>query len=236
MKILHLYYDLMNLYGEYGNVECIKRHLEDQGFNVIVDKLTVNNRINFLDYDFIYCGSGLESNQKVVLKDLLKHKKSLLEAIQNNRHILFTGNAMELLGQKIDEEEALGIFPITTNHMPNKRYTGDVVVKCDEFGEVVGFINKSSIVVQGTNGLFSYVFKDENLNDQSVVEGYKVNNLIGTHIIGPILVKNPSIMRYYVEGIGKSIKPNYKYKNKDYPYENDSYNVTLKALKQRIKK
>ena len=69
MKLLHLYYDLMNLYGEYGNVVVLKKHLEDQGFDVSVDKKTINEEINFEEYDFVYCGSGTEKNELFVLDD-----------------------------------------------------------------------------------------------------------------------------------------------------------------------
>lgn len=236
MKILHLYPDLMNLYGEYGNVLCIKKHLEDQGFKVSIKKAPLNSKFKFEDYDFIYCGSGLESNLKVALKDLMKHKESLQIAIKMNKFMLFTGNAMELLGEHIDNEQALDIAPINSN-TTSKRFTGDVVVYNKEFKEVVGFINKSTQIVETKkDGLFEYVFKDANLNDNSIVEGYRINNLIGTHIIGPILVKNPSLMRYFVEGIATQKKKKFVYKEITYPYEEDSYKVTLDALKQRIKK
>ena len=233
MRILHLYYDLLNLYGEYGNVECLKRHMIDQGFDVEIDKVSVNDKYDINKYDFIYCGSGLESNLKVALKDLKKHKQDFLEAIENNKFILFTGNAMELLGESLDLEEGLNIVPIKSK-TNDKRYTGDVVMFNKDFGEVVGFINKSSLVSEDKdNYLFSYIFKDANLNDGNTLEGYRINNLIGTHIIGPILVKNPSIMKFYVEGIGKSINNTFEYKSINYPYEEDSYEVTLNALKQR---
>ena len=41
-KILHLYHDLMNLYGESGNVRALARHLSDQGFQVVVDRKSVS--------------------------------------------------------------------------------------------------------------------------------------------------------------------------------------------------
>lgn len=233
MKILHLYYDLLNLYGEYGNVRCLKKHMEDQGFDVTVDKVSINDDFNINDYDFIYCGSGLESNLKVALKDLKKHEIELRQAIDENKYILFTGNAMELLESSLDDGEGLNIVPIKTR-TGDKRYTGDVVVKNQEFGEIVGFINKQTIVSEDANNyLFTYVFKDKNLNDGNTKEGYRINNLYGTHIIGPILVKNPSLMKVFVEGISKSLDSRFIYKDIKYPYEEDSYNVTLTALKQR---
>ena len=54
LKILHLYYDFLNLYGEYGNVVIMKKHLEDQGFKVNIDKKTVGDTIDFNKYNFIY--------------------------------------------------------------------------------------------------------------------------------------------------------------------------------------
>lgn len=233
MKILHLYPDLMNLYGEYGNVVCLKKHLEDQGFKVSVDEAKIGFKKKFEDYDFVYCGSGLEANLKVALKDLLKHSKSLRKAIDNGVYMLFTGNAMELLGEAIDDEKALGFVSMKTK-TNEKRYTGDVVVENNDFGEIVGFINKST-TIETKDGVFNYIFKDANLNDNSDSEGYRINNLIGTHIIGPILVKNPKLMRFYVEGIAHNKKKKFVYKEISYPYEEDSYVVTLNALKERIK-
>ena len=234
MKLLHLYYDLMNLYGEYGNVVVLNKHLEDQGFEVILDKKSIGDEIDFEEYDFIYCGSGTEKNQKLALDDLLPRKKSLVKAIENNVVVLFTGNSMELLGKSIDNDEALDIISIKTK-LTDNRYTGDVIVNNEEFGEVVGFVNKCSLIeCLDDNKLFTYIFKDANIKDNEY-EGYRLNNLFGTHIIGPILVKNPNFMKTVIVLLGERNDKDFKYKEISYPFEEDSYNVTLNALKQRIK-
>lgn len=242
MKILHLYYDLMNLYGEYGNVVVLTKHLKDQGLKVSVDKKTIGDKINFASYDFIYCGSGSERNQEVALNDLLKRKKSFMKAVDKKTVMLFTGNAMELLGESIDDKEALNIVSIKTK-LTKERFTGDVIVKNKEFGEVIGFVNKCSIVTEAKNYLFSYIFKDTNIKDKKTdldinddkYEGYLIDNIYGTHIIGPVLVKNPNFMKKIVTLLGKKENKKFKYKSLSYPFEEDSYNVTLDALKQRIK-
>lgn len=226
MRILHLYYDLMNLYGEYGNVAVLKKHLLDQGKEVIVDLKTINEEINFNDYDFIYCGSGTEKNQKIALEDLRKKQNSFIEAINNDKVILFTGNSMEMLGETIGNYKGLDIVPINSEETKD-RYTGDVIMNNKEFGEIVGFINKCTKIDQIEElALFHYEFKDSNLVDNNY-EGYRYRNLFGTHVIGPILVKNPNFMRYIIKLLVKD------YKEISYPYEEDSYNVTLNALKQR---
>ncbi|MBQ5805419.1 MAG: hypothetical protein IIW22_06565, partial [Erysipelotrichaceae bacterium] len=60
MKILHLYPNLMNLYGDYANVTLLCRHLKDQGIPVVIDRKEVEDTINLMQYDFIYLGSGTE--------------------------------------------------------------------------------------------------------------------------------------------------------------------------------
>lgn len=224
----------MNLYGEYGNVVVLKKHLVDQGFDVVIDKKTVEEEIDFNDYDFIYCGSGTEKNQQLALKDLIKRKDNLKEALSKTV-VLFTGNAMEMLGETIDENKALGFVPLKTVTTMN-RYTGDVVVKNNEIGEVVGFINKCTKITQDSNiSLFEYVFTDSNLKETEK-EGYRVNNVFGTHLIGPVLVKNPNFMKLIVKLLALRSKPDFIYKDISYPFEEDSYSITLKALLERKQK
>ena len=227
IRILHLYHDLLNLYCEYGNISILKKHLEDQGEEVTVEKKSIGDDFSFEDYDFIYSGAGMESNTMVALKDLKKRKDSLKKAIDLNKHILFTGSSYELLGESIDEEEGLNLIPVSVSHT-DKRLSGDVIVKSSEFGELVGFINKSTQIKQN-DGLFEYVFKDEGLKNEAVKEGYRLNNLISTEIIGPILVKNPVFLNYFVKSLA------HNYVKKEYYYEEKAYEVTLEALKKRIK-
>lgn len=228
IKILHLYADLLNLYGEYGNVTILKKHLEDQNEEVVIDKKGLDEDIDFSQYDFIYIGSGLESNLKVALKDIKRNKNNLLKAIDDNKCILFTGGAYELLANKIDDEEGLGIIDMEVKHL-DRRISGDVVMSHPEFGELVGFINKSFTISMHQKGTFEYIFKDEGLVSEKDSEGYQKNNLLATQLIGPLLVKNPAILNYYVKTLCKKVK------DIDYIYERKSYAVTLEALKQRIK-
>ena len=78
MKILHLFHNLMNLYGEYANTLALKRELENRGVSVTLEKQSVGDKIDFSDADFIYIGSGTEKNQKVALEALKPFKTSFL--------------------------------------------------------------------------------------------------------------------------------------------------------------
>ena len=103
LKIRHLYYDLMNLYGENGNIMALVKGFEDQDMFVEVAKLTVGDKIDFNKYDIYYIGCGSELNQRIVIDDLMKYKDKLKSAINDGKHIIFTGNSYELLGNYIEK-------------------------------------------------------------------------------------------------------------------------------------
>ena len=233
MKILHWYHDLMNLYGDYGNLEVLKKHLEDQGMDVFIEKKTLGEDLDLSSYDMIYIGSGTERKQELARKDILSHREELQAYIEKGGLVLTTGNAMELFGKTIGENEALGFLPFTVR-LTKDRYTGDVILENDTLGKVVGFINKCSLIEGGEeHALFRYAFRDSNLKDNDY-EGFRYKNLFGTHVIGPVLVKNPSFMKEVISVLLQ--KYGKTYREMSYPYEEDSYSVTLEALLERMRK
>ena len=105
MKILHLFHNLMNLYGEYANVLALKRELENRGVSVTVEKQSVGDKIELSDVDFIYIGSGTEKNQKVALGALKPLKDELSAAMERGAVVLATGNSFEMFGKKITDKK-----------------------------------------------------------------------------------------------------------------------------------
>ena len=95
IKIAHLYYDLMNLYGENANIRALKAAFERQNVNVEIHFLTIGDEINFNDYDIFYIGCGTEKYQLLVLEDLKKYKLDIKKSIDNNKYFFMTGNALE---------------------------------------------------------------------------------------------------------------------------------------------
>ena len=227
MKILHLYPNLMNMYGDYGNITVLVKHLKDLDIKVSVDKKEVQDAIDFSIYDFVYMGCGTEKNLLIALKDLKKYRYHLENEINKDKVFLFTGNAMELFSNKIDDNKALGFidFNVRTSE---KRYTGDVIAYNEQIGDVIGFINKATIIEGGYDyRLFDYKFKDNDLLDNEY-EGYRYRNLFGTHLIGPVLVKNPNFMNLIVKLLAKD-----KYKDEIYDFELKAYNHSLSQLSKR---
>lgn len=232
IKILHLYYDVMNLYGEYGNIRVLEKHLKDQSCDIIVDRKTVGDVYNLNDYDFIYIGHGMESSQLFALKDLLNHKDEFKKCIDDERVILLTGNSYEMLGEKIDEVEALKIFNFETKILKD-RVSSDVIYKSKYFeNKVVGFVNRMSNIIHNNNPLFEVEFGigESEGNDK---EGIKYKNLYGTHISGPLLARNPEVLKEIVTKICINKDKNFKYKDIEYKNEEEGYKLVLSELEER---
>ncbi len=239
IKILHLFYDLMNLYGEYGNINILVSRLEDQNVNVTVDKKTIGDEIDFDQYDFIYCGSGTEKNQLVALDYLKKYKDSLEQAIKKNKFMLFTGNSFELFGNKLIETDGDNIELLNLIDFDvigtKERITGDVILKSNLFNrEIIGFINKQSYIENYDNFLSNVIF-GVGADKANTKEGIRKNNFFGTYVIGPILIKNPDLLEYFVEELIISKNKEYDLKEIKYENEEEGYNLVLNELKARIK-
>ncbi|MBO5179975.1 MAG: hypothetical protein J6B87_06485 [Clostridia bacterium] len=233
IKILHWYYDIMNLYGEYGNIKILEKHLKDQKLKVIVDRKTVNEDINLNEYDFIYIGAGTEDNQMFVMQDMMKYKEQLKEYIDSEKVALFTGNSYELLGKTIDGKETLGILDFETTTLKD-RVTSDVIYKSKFLKkQVVGFVNKMSNIVHNLNPLFEVEFGIGE-NENKDIEGIKYKNFYGTHVSGPILVRNPEILEMLIRIICLKKDKSLVYKKREYKNEKQGYELVLSELKNRM--
>ena len=234
IKILHLYYDIMNLYGEYGNIKILEQHLKDQGFEVIVDKKSIGDKKDFKQYDFVYMGCGTERNQEVILQDILSEKEDFIDIIEDGKVVLLTGNSFEILGKSIDGKLALGLFEFETEHS-QKRETPDVICTSEILNnKVVGFINTMSIIKNNDKPLFKIEWNSES-SKVNEPDGIIYNNLMGTHLIGPLLIRNPEILKMTIEKICKAKDENFKYKEIEYEDEQKGYELVLKELQDRVK-
>ena len=234
MKILHLYHDIMNLYGDYANLVAMKKLAEHNGVDVTIDRCSIGDEVSLRDYDFIYIGSGTERNMKVVLGDFQRFKDELETVIDDGRVILLTGNAFEMLGRRITDAEGkayegLDIFDFETTEQNKTRLVGDVVFDCGFLDSpVVGFINKCSEICGITDPLFTVRMGLGNAEGDKG-EGVRRNNLFCTHVTGPVLVKNPHLLTYLYTLICGD-QPD----DGCLSFEKKGYAVTLRELQKRI--
>ena len=159
INVLHLYYDLLNLYGENANTRSIKYNLELNKIKVNIDLKSLNDEIDFNKYDLIYIGSGSEDNMKLALQDILKRKKEIKKFIESNKYLILTGSSMDLFGKHIktldDKLDALNIFDYYTEYLTEtnlknaakNRIVGEIKATTDLINEtIIGFQNRCDLV------------------------------------------------------------------------------------------
>lgn len=205
IKIAHLYYDLMNLYGEIGNIMALENAINNQDMYTEVTNLTIGDKIDFNKYDIYYMGCGSEENQLIVINDILKYKEKIKNAIDNGKHFIFTGNSYEILGKYIEKTngnkiETLDLFDFYSKEI-DKRIIGEEILECNLFKEVViAFQNRQCVLNNKDNHLFNVIegYAD---NYKSSNEGLHYNNLYATYNLGPLLIRNPLLTNHIVKEI-----------------------------------
>lgn len=225
INVLHLYYDLLNLYGENANVRCIVHNLERSNIKVHVDLRSINEQINFDKYDIIYIGSGSEENMSIALADILKRKKELKKYIDSNKYLFLTGNAMDLFGKYIEQNNekinTLDIFDYHVKYIDDKtldnaakdRIVGEIIATTKLIDEkVIGFQNRCDLVYNVKTPLFKTDINYSNdLKNKN--EGFTYLNTYASHIIGPLFIRNPYLIDYFLNKICK--EKNLEYKKSD---------------------
>jgi len=218
IKIAHLYYDLLNLYGEQGNIFALKKAFETQKVKVEVDLLSVNDKINFNKYDIFYMGMGSEENLLIVLEDIKKYIKELKEVIKKGKYFFATGNSHELFGKFIEMQgkkyKTLSIFSYYAKENP-QRIVGDSLMELEGLSPIIGFQNRLSCLINEKKHLFKVIIGHAD-NSKSNFEGYHYKNFFGTYLLGPLFIRNPHFTDYLIQEIMKNkyipVKPNYEHK------------------------
>ena len=230
IKVCHLYYDLMNLYGENANTRAIENMCKYQGITCEISYKTINDSINFNNYDIFYMGSGSESNELLVLKDLLKYKSDIISSINNGKTFIITGNSTELFGSYIMDNgikyDCLKIFDYYSIH-ESFRTVGSIVFSTNLIKEkIIGFQNRCGIINNIDKPLFK-VLSGTGSSVNSNTEGIHYKNFYATYVFGPLLIRNPYLTNYILKNIMKEKNPKYKFKLINKLPEVKAYNTYL---------
>ena len=204
MKIAYLYYDFLNLYGESGNIKIISNILKYNKIKHEIIYLSLDDELDFDRYDLVYIGSGTEDNLLIALKHLSKYKNDIKKYIEDNKFMLVTGNSVDMFGKKIEETKAFNIFDYEVTK--DKRKMEEVYNN-----KILGFINNNSY--------------NSEYSDTDII---RYNNFYGTYILGPILVRNPNLVKQFLNDLtNKKLKYDLKLETK-------AYNEFVKNFKENV--
>lgn len=240
IKIGYLYYDLLNLYGENGNIKILKQQLESMNIKIEIHFLTVGDKIDFNKFDLIYIGAGTEENQKIAIKDLMKYKNDLKSYIDNDKFLLATGNSIDLFGKYITDVDnkktkCLNLFNYRVKH-ESFRMIDEAIFECSLINKpFIGFQNQFSIMQENKHTMFK-VIKGIGSYPNSKKEGVLYKNFYGTYLLGPVLVRNPYFLEYLIKKLILSKDPNYKFKTFHLKEEKQAYETFIENFYKDILK
>jgi len=214
IKILHLYPDAMNLYGDFGNVLTLIKRCQWRNIYVELVEIKIGQTKHSLDdVDIIFLGGGQDRGQQIISKDLIENGKYIKEAIEKESCALTVCGGYQLFGRYFKtsngyEIPGINVFNAWTE-AGQKRMIGNVLVDCrkttSQWGNMhkfeliekmhamlVGFENHSGNTYLEPNAMpLGHIIKGYGNNITSKLEGCQYKNAFGTYLHGSILPKNP---------------------------------------------
>ena len=206
LRICHLYGNLMNTYGDNGNLLMLQHRAKKLGYEVETTLISLEEDFNSDDFDIVMFGGGQDFEQTVVAKDLQNKKEALIQYIEDNGVVVAICGGFQLLGRyyvNASGERLNGISAIdvyTNGQFPN-RLIGDVEIVNEEFGETYfGYENHIGRTYLGKNMKpLGKVVKGYGNNEEDHVEGCHYKNVFCSYFHGPILVRNQHLADRIIE-------------------------------------
>ncbi|MHB9943041.1 glutamine amidotransferase [Clostridium sporogenes] len=199
LNICHLYPDLLNVYGDIGNILVLKYRAEQRGIKINVSNVSIKDSFPIDKYDIALFGGGQDYEQAIVSKDMVETKKDdLTEYIEKGKVLLAICGGYQLLGKYYTTPEGekldgLNILDIYTEG-GDTRFIGNTVIKNEDFNETyVGFENHSGRTYIGNLKPLGKVIAGYGNNGEDQQEGCIYKNTFGTYFHGSLLSKNPEL-------------------------------------------
>ncbi len=199
LNICHLYPDLLNVYGDLGNILILKHRAMQRGITVNVFNVSIGDTFEADKYDIVFFGGGQDYEQSIVSKDLMETKRdALINFIEDHKVFLCICGGYQLLGKYYTTPEGeklqgLGVLDVYTEG-GEKRFIGDTVIHNEDFNETyVGFENHSGRTFIGNHKPLGKVIAGYGNNGEDGYEGCIYKNTYCTYFHGSLLSKNPDL-------------------------------------------
>lgn len=209
IKILYLYPDILDLYGDIGNIRVLKYRLEKRGIQPLIDTYSIGDKApDFSSYDIVFSGGGADNEQKILSDDLIKYKEDIKKAVEAGVFFLLICGSYQLFGKYYKGVEGnvipgLEVFDYYTEAIADrsKRCIGNIVIQTvigDLETKVIGFENHGGQTFD-VDGAFGNVLYGNGNKFGDLNEGFMKKNVIATYLHGPLLSKNPKLADYIIK-------------------------------------
>lgn len=197
LTVCHLYGNLLNTYGDNGNLLMLKHRAKQHGIIFNVEIISLNQSFDPSKYDLVFFGGGQDFEQRIVSLDLQTKKSDLSSYIENDGVMVGICGGFQLLGHYYVDAagtkiEGAGALDYYTLNQVNNRFIGDIVIKNEEFGETYkGFENHNGRTFLGDQVKpLGIVEKGQGNNGEDRTEGAHYKQTFCSYLHGPLLVQN----------------------------------------------
>lgn len=204
LKICHLYPDVLNLYGDRGNILCMEKRLQWRGIDVVTTGVGLGDKLNAADFDLFMIGGSHDFDQDNIRTDLADGKAGeIIAAIEDGKTFLAIDGGFQMLGRYYqtpegEKREYIGALDVYT--VGGKvRKTGNYVFSVDELPgiTVVGFENHAARTYLGDSAKsLGRIISGFGNNGEDGTEGARYKNVFASYGHGCLLPKNPELTDY----------------------------------------
>jgi len=234
VKILNLYGEALDLNGDGKNVSAFEKRIAEMGYEFVTETLGVGDEIDFSAYDIVFLTHGKPHNVSALSADFIKYKDSIINYIESGKTFVVTGSSNMLFGKSFSmldgkTYEGIGLFDCTAEEF-DSLYVSDAVL-VPEFApeeKMFGTYYRCESVKYNTpneNRLFRVLKADSGKGSVGEGEGCRIKNLFATWCLGPVLVRNPLMMKEVLHCVlGED------YRETDFSLEEKAVKMTIEEL------
>ena len=201
VKICHLYPEMLNLYGDMGNIICLHKRLLWRGIPCEIVPVRFGEKLKLSDIDMVFVGGGQDFEQEILLGDLKGNKANEIKAaVADGMPLLAICGGYQMLGHYYKDAQGktldyLGIVDFYTV-ASKKRMVGNLAFSLNDDPStlILGFENHGgkTYLGEGVSSLGRVVHGYGN-DGEDKTEGIRCKNVFGTYCHGPVLPKNPAL-------------------------------------------
>lgn len=204
LRIVHLYPDALNLYGDGGNIASLAKRCAWRGIPARVDQVLMGQGLDLSDADVVLLGGGADRDQLAVCRELRAQRERLAAYVADGGVLLAICGGYQLLGHAYmmggERVEGLHILDLETV-AGSTRLIGNVAIDSPVSDvPVVGFENHAgrTLLGAGERPLGRALVPGTGNNGEDGGEGVLHDNVVGTYLHGPVLPKNPGVTDWLI--------------------------------------
>ncbi len=204
IRILNLYGEALDLNGDGKNVTAFEKRIREMGYEAETETLGVGDKIDFSGYDIVFLTHGKPHNVSAISSDFISYKEDVIDYVESGKVFVVTGSSNMLFGKRFSmldgkTYEGIGLFDCEAEEF-DSLYVSDAVL-APEFApeeKMFGtYYRCESVKFNAPNEtrLFNVLKADSGKGSVGEGEGCRYKNLFATWCLGPVLVRNPIMMK-----------------------------------------